>query len=556
MNKNELFFIPLGGVGEIGMNLAVYGYGTPENKEYLIVDMGVSFADEEYPGADLVMPDISFLEEEAINIVGMVITHGHEDHYGAVAELWSKLQVPIYCTAFTSHLLRSKFAIDYDFEALPLHVFTPGDNFSLGNFAVDTIRVNHSIPEAVALSLKTPIGTIVHTGDWKIDDKPALNDFTDIEKFKQIGDEGVLALICDSTNAMVESTDDTEFDVQETLSQIIAKSNSRVAITSFSSNIGRIKSIIAAAKANDRKILLLGRSIKRSVGIAIELGYIEDENIFITEPEFASVPRNKIVVILTGSQGEPRAALAKIASKEMKTIEFVKGDIIVYSSRMIPGNEKKVLQVQNALVKQGIKIITNFDAKVHVSGHAKRGELREMYSWVKPQILVPVHGQPMHLEAQAELGYECNIKQIAKLSDGEVLRLAPDKAEVVDRVLVGKIFKDGKLVGEEVELGIATRRRLSQVGHITISILFTKHLSLIGAPRLVLCGVPSYDKDGYYISDLINEAIEDYLYELPIKSKKDKETVQKGSIRAVQRLFDDIWGKRPIISVITHYLKY
>lgn len=556
MNKDELFFIPLGGVSEIGMNLAVYGYGTPENKQYIIVDMGVSFADEEFPGANLIMPDISFLEEEAINIKAMIITHGHEDHYGAVAELWEKLKVPIYCTAFTSRLLRSKFSDSFDFESLPVHEFKPGDKFSLGSFKIDTIQVNHSIPEAVALAIKTPLGTVVHTGDWKIDPTPALNDITDIEKFKKVGASGVLALICDSTNAMVESTNETEFEVQETLSEIIARSNTRIAITSFSSNIGRIKSIIEAAKLNNRKILLMGRSIKRSVSIAVELGYIEDEDIFISEQEFATTPRDKIVIILTGSQGEPRAALAKIANKEIKTIEFAKGDIVVYSSRMIPGNEKKVLSVQNALVNQGIKLITNFDAKVHVSGHAKRNELRQMYNWVKPQILVPVHGQPMHLAAQAELGHEAKIPQIASLKDGDVLKLAPGTASIVDTVPVGKLFKDGKLLGDEMELGINIRKRLSYAGNITVSLLFTKQLSLIGAPRLAIYGVPAYDSEGYYISDLTSEAIEDYLEELPIKLKKDRDIVQKGCVRAIQRLFDDIWGKRPMISVIIHYLKY
>lgn len=556
MNKDELFFIPLGGVGEIGMNLAVYGYGSPENKEYLVVDMGVSFADEEYPGANLIMPDISFLEEEFINVVGIVITHGHEDHYGAVAELWPKLQAPIYCTNFTSHLLRSKFAVDYDFESLPINIFKPGDNFTLGRFNIRTIQVNHSIPEAVALAIQTPLGMVIHSGDWKIDEHPALNDLTDIETFKKLGDEGVLALVCDSTNAMVESNVETEQDVQHSLSQILEQSTTRVAITSFSSNIGRIRSIISAAKENDRKILLMGRSIKRSINIAIELGYIEDADIFVTEQEFASIERDKIVVILTGSQGEPRAALAKIASKEIKSLEFTKGDIVVYSSRMIPGNEKKVLKVQNALIKQGIKIITSFDAKVHVSGHAKRDELRKMYDWVRPQILVPVHGQAMHLEAQAALAIEAGIKKIVKLNDGEVLRLAPNKAEITDSVLSGKLFKDGKLLGEESELGITSRRKLSYAGNIVVSLLFTKNLALIGAPRVVLCGIPSYDKEGYYLSDLIAEAIEDYLDVLTVNAKKDRETVQKGVNRAIQKLLDDIWGKRPIISVITHYLKY
>ncbi|WJW79940.1 ribonuclease J [Bartonella sp. TP] len=553
-NSKELCFTPLGGVGEIGMNLGVYTYGTEEDKEYLIVDMGVSFAGEEAPGADLVLPDISFLEGEAVNIVGLVITHGHEDHYGAVAELWPLLKVPIYCTAFTAALLQSKFTDAEKFKELPLHIFKPGDKFKIGEFTVDTIQMNHSIPEATALAIKTSAGTVVHTGDWKIDDSPALGDKTDLEKLKKLGDEGVLALVCDSTNAAQSGGFNTEATVKTNLEKIIAKAKGRVAITTFSSNVGRIISMIKAARANDRKILLLGRSIKRVVNIAIDLGYIGSDETFLSEQEYNEVPRDKLVIILTGSQGEMRAALSKLADGAMKQIELSRGDCVVYSSRMIPGNEKLILRVQNALIDQGVELITVADQQVHVSGHASQDELKKIYELVRPKILVPVHGEAIHLEAHAKFATKEGIGQIARIRNGDMLLLSGKKAKIIDEVPVGRLYRDGKLLGYDTELGINVRKKLAQVGHIAVFIVLTNRLNLAFSPKLIINGLPAFDQEGESMYDLIHAALEDLIDDLPAKKLKNKVALESACNSAVVRTVEKAWGKRPLVTSVIHYI--
>ncbi|MDN5248903.1 MAG: ribonuclease J [Alphaproteobacteria bacterium] len=553
-NSKELCFTPLGGVGEIGMNLGVYTYGTEEDKEYLIVDMGVSFAGEEAPGADLVLPDISFLEGEAVNIVGLVITHGHEDHYGAVAELWPLLKVPIYCTAFTAALLQSKFTDAEKFKELPLHIFKPGDKFKIGEFTVDTIQMNHSIPEATALAIKTSAGTVVHTGDWKIDDSPALGDKTDLEKLKKLGDEGVLALVCDSTNAAQSGGFNTEATVKTNLEKIIAKAKGRVAITTFSSNVGRIISMIKAARANDRKILLLGRSIKRVVNIAIDLGYIGSDETFLSEQEYNEVPRDKLVIILTGSQGEMRAALSKLADGAMKQIELSRGDCVVYSSRMIPGNEKLILRVQNALIDQGVELITVADQQIHVSGHASQDELKKIYELVRPKILVPVHGEAIHLEAHAKFATKEGIGQIARIRNGDMLLLSGKKAKIIDEVPVGRLYRDGKLLGYDTELGINVRKKLAQVGHIAVFIVLTNRLNLAFSPKLIINGLPAFDQEGESMYDLIHAALEDLIDDLPAKKLKNKVALESACNSAVVRTVEKAWGKRPLVTSVIHYI--
>ena len=314
--NNELVFLPLGGVGEIGMNLGVYGYGPEDNRQWLMVDLGVSFAGPELPGVDLVMPDIRFLENERPNILGLVVTHAHEDHFGAILDLWPKLKIPVYCTAFTAGLLETKRELDYSSYDVPVTLFKAGDQFELGPFAIEAIAVAHSIPEPVSLAIKTSLGTVIHTGDWKIDNEPSLGAPTDEKRFRELGDEGVLALVCDSTNSMRDGISPTEHDVLESLTDIISNEKGRVAITTFSSNVGRIISIARAAKEAGRQVLLVGRSIKRSVTVAEELGYLEGIDPFLNEEDYPYIPRDKIVMVLTGSQGEQRAALAKLSRDE------------------------------------------------------------------------------------------------------------------------------------------------------------------------------------------------------------------------------------------------
>lgn len=553
LNSKNLCFTPLGGVGEIGMNLGVYSYGTEEEQEFLIVDMGVSFAGEEAPGADLILPDISFLESELLNLSGLVITHGHEDHFGAVAALWPRLKVPIYCTNFTAALLESKFDDIEEFNKLPIHIFAPGDTLNIGSFKVETIRMNHSIPEATALAIKTAAGTVIHTGDWRIDETPVLDDKTDLKKLKELGDGGILALVCDSTNAAQPGGFNTEATVKTNLEQLIAQAKGRVAVTTFSSNIGRINSIIKAARANDRKVLLLGRSIKRSVNIAVDLGYIESDEGFINESEYGSIQRNKIVIILTGSQGEIRAALSKLASQSMKMIELDKGDCVVYSSRMIPGNEKFILKIQNTLIDQGVKLITVADQQVHVSGHASQDELKKIYELVRPKIIVPVHGEAIHLEAHAQFAEKNGISQVARIRNGDMLLLSGPRAHIIDEVPVGRLYRDGKLIGYETELGINIRKRMAQVGHVAVFIVLTKRYSLAFSPKLVISGLPTMDQDGDSIYHLISEELEDLISDLPMKKLKAKSLLEGICSSTVARVVDKIWGKKPLVTSVVHY---
>ena len=553
--KNELVFLPLGGVGEIGMNLGVYGYGPEDNRQWLIVDLGVSFGGPELPGVDLVMPDITFLENERPNILGLVVTHGHEDHFGAILDLWPKLKIPVYCTAFTAGLLDIKRELDYSSYDLPVTIFKAGDRFELGPFSLEAIAVAHSIPEAVSLAVKTPLGMVIHTGDWKIDLAPSLGAPTDEKRFRELGDEGVLALVCDSTNAMREGVSPTERDVLNSLTEIISNEKGRVAVTTFSSNVGRILSIARAAKEAGRQVLLVGRSIKRSVSVAEELGYLDGIDAFLSEEDYLYIPRDKIVMVLTGSQGEQRAALAKLSRDEMRSLALTAGDTVIYSSRSIPGNERAIIDTQNRLTDMGVKIITDHDALVHVSGHPRRSDLKKMYEWVKPEILVPVHGEALHLAAQTALGRQAGIGKVAEIRNGDMLKLAPEPVEVIDEVPVGLIYKDGNLIGNEDELGISERRKLSYVGHVSASFLLDKHHNLSEVPEIVSFGLPETDDEGNLIDEIIRDTIETTIDSIPRAKRKDDELLREAVRRAIRATVNEIWGKKPVCTVFMHRLK-
>ena len=553
--KNDLVFLPLGGVGEIGMNLGVYGYGPDDNRQWLIVDLGVSFGGPELPGVDLVMPDVTFLENERPNILGLVVTHGHEDHFGAILDLWPKLKIPVYCTAFTAGLLDTKRELDYSSYDVPVTIFKAGDQFELGPFSLEAIAVAHSIPEAVSLAIKTPLGTVIHTGDWKIDIEPSLGLPTDEKRFRELGDDGVLALVCDSTNAMREGVSPTEHDVSNSLAEIISNEKGRVAITTFSSNVGRILSIARAAKEAGRQVLLVGRSIKRSVSVAEELGYLDGIDAFLSEEDYPYIPRDKIVMVLTGSQGEQRAALAKLSRDEMRSLALAAGDTVIYSSRSIPGNERAIIDTQNRLTDMGVKIITDHDALVHVSGHPRRSDLKKMYEWVKPDILVPVHGEALHLAAQTALGRQVGIKRVAEIRNGDMLKLAPEPVEVIDEVPVGLIYKDGNLIGNEDELGISERRKLSYVGQVSASFLLDKHYNLADVPEVVSFGLPETDDEGNLIDEIITDTIETTIDSIPRAKRKDDDLLREAVRRAIRAEVNEIWGKKPVCAVFMHRLK-
>lgn len=547
--NEELVFLPLGGVGEIGMNLGLYGYGRPGSRQWIMVDCGVTFPGPDLPGVDLVLPDIAFLAEERRNLKAIIITHAHEDHYGALNDLWPGLNVPVYASLFTAGMLEAKRAFEKSRSEIPITIFKQGDRINVGPFSVEAVGVNHSIPEPMALIIRTQLGTVVHTGDWKIDLEPSLGPLTDEKRLRQIGEEGVLALICDSTNALREGVSPSERQVSESLSKIIADAEGRVGITTFSSNVGRIRSVAQAAEAAGREVLLLGSSMKRVVDVARDVGLMEGLRPFLAEDEFGYIPRDKVVVILTGSQGEPRAALAKIARDEMRNVAFSAGDTIVFSSRTIPGNEKAINDIKNGLIEQGIHIITDSEALVHVSGHPRRNELQQMYQWVKPQIVVPVHGEAAHLTAHAELALQSGIPSVPRLRNGEMLRLAPGPAEVVDQAPHGRIYKDGTLIGDFEEMGIGERRKLSFAGHVSVSVVLDNRYDFLGDPDVVPIGLPEYDDEGESMEDTLYDAVLGAVESIPRAKRKDLAMLQEAVRRAVRSTANQVWGKKPVVTV-------
>ncbi len=548
-NNDELVFLPLGGVGEIGMNLALYGYGPPSNRQWIMVDCGVTFAGPDLPGVDLVLPDISFIKKQKKNLKGIIITHAHEDHYGALNDLWPGLNVPVYASRFTAGMLEAKRDYEGSRAEIPITPFKQGDRINVGPFEIEAIGVNHSIPEPMSLVIRTPLGNVVHTGDWKIDHNPSLGPLTDEARFRAVGDEGVLALLCDSTNALRDGVSPSEEEVSKGLQKIIEAAEGRVAITTFSSNVGRIRSIAQAAEAAGREVLLLGSSLKRVTNVAQDIGIMEGIRPFIAEDEYGFIPRDKIVVILTGSQGEPRAALAKLSRDEMRNVALTSGDTVVFSSRAIPGNEKAILEIKNGLIEQGVHIITDSEALVHVSGHPRRNELLKMYEWVRPQMLVPVHGEAAHLVAQKDLALQAGIPTVPRVRNGDMLRIAPGPAEVIDQAPFGRVYKDGRLVGDIEEMGIADRKKLSYVGHVAVSVLLDSRFDFLGDPDVVPFGLPEYDHEGELMEDTLYDAVLGAVESIPRSRRKDLETVREAIRRAVRSTANEVWGKKPIVTV-------
>jgi ribonuclease J len=546
---DELVFLPLGGVGEIGMNLALYGLGPRDNRTWLAVDFGVAFAHSDLPGVDLVFPDISYLEEERANLAGIVITHAHEDHFGALIDLWPRLKVPVYATAFTAGLLSAKLASEPGAEAVPITLVKAGDRVKVGPFEVEYINVTHSIPESHALAIRTPLGTVLHSGDWKLDERPALGDPTDVARLKATGEEGVLALISDSTNAMREGRSPSESEVAREIADIVKQAKGRVAFTTFASNLGRVRSIALAARAAGRDVVASGRALRRAIDVATELRMFDDLPPFLDEDAYQHLPRDKVVAILTGSQGEPRASLAKVAAGEHPRIEFTPGDILVYSAREIPGNELDVDKILNALTQMGVRIITGDERLVHTSGHPRRDEMRDLYSWIRPRVAIPVHGQPMHLAAHADLARECGVETVVPALNGKLIRLAPGPAEQVDEIEAGRIYKDGKLIGGIDEIGVPERRKLSFAGHVAVSIVVDRKGDQMADPDVALTGLPAKDAQGRPMEETVMNAIVGTVESLPRPQRRDPDVLAEAVRRAVRSAVNDAWGKKPVCAV-------
>jgi len=546
---SELVFAPLGGVGEIGMNLAIYGLGDARRRTWLAIDMGVSFASEDsLPGVDLVLPDIRYLVEERRNLAGIVLTHAHEDHFGALLDLWPKLKVPVYATPFTAALLAAKRAGEHGAPEIPVHEIALGSRFNVGPFDIELVSVSHSIPESNALILRTPFGNVLHTGDWKLDPTPIIGPPTDEAKLRALGAEGCLVLIGDSTNAVRDGRSPSESDVAKTLSELIAGAPRRVAVTTFASNVARIRAVADAARACDREVVLVGRAMERVVQVARETGHLDGVQPFRGMDIYGHLPPDKVVALCTGSQGEPRAALARIAADEHPEVALSKGDRVIFSSRPIPGNEKAIGRVVNGLIDQGVEVITDRNHLVHVSGHPRRAELEEMIGWVKPQTVIPVHGEALHLSEHASLARSLGANTLT-CRNGDLVRLAPGRIEIVDEVPSGRLYKDGALLIPAQARTVADRRRLSFAGIITVAVAMNDKGQLLADPEVELIGIPDSTAGGESMADVVYNAAVETLETLPKPRRRDPDSVAESVRRGVRAAVAQHWRKKPNVSV-------
>ncbi len=549
-------FAPLGGVGEIGMNLGLYGFGPAHRRKWLAVDLGISFASPDVPGIDIIMPDVAFLEHEREqgNLVGLVLTHGHEDHVGALVDLWPRLGCTVYTTPFTHGLAEARRLGEPGAPKIPFHIVPSGGRVQIGPFEVEFVPVAHSIPDSHSLAIRTSLGLVVHTGDWKIDPTPVVGNVTDPARFTALGDEGVRAIICDSTNAIREGISPSETDVQHVLAELIAKAPARVAVTTFASNVARIRSIAEAAIRTGREVVLVGRAMERVIGVAREQRLLDGLPPFRPVDAYGFLPRDKVVAILTGSQGEPRAALARIADDDHPEIALSPGDQVIFSSRTIPGNERAVNRIINALVLQGVKVITDRDALVHVSGHPRRGELEQMYKWLRPQVSIPVHGEPLHLAEHAELARAMGVREVVRLVDGDVVRLISAdpslRAEVIEDVPVGRLYKDGQVLVNAADAAVAERRRMSFAGLVSVAVAMTAKGEVVGDPMIDLSGLPQRGIGGKPIDEVIEDAVLDCLDGLPKPRRRDPDAVAESLTRAVRASVNQAWGKKPLCHVL------
>jgi len=550
---DELVFVALGGVGEIGMNLALYGYGRGRNRSWLAVDMGVAFGHEDLPGVDAVLPDVRFLVERKAQLTGIVISHAHEDHYGALFDFWPKLEAPVYMTPFAAGLLEAKRAGELNAPKIPINVVRQRERVQIGLFEVEYVPVSHSIPESNALAIRTPAGLVLHTGDWKLDPAPGLGLATDEDRLALLGAEGVLALVADSTNAIREGISPSEGEVAVVLERLIAEAPQRVAVTTFASNVARLKAVAAAAHRAGRDVVIIGRAIRRALDVARELGYLEGLPEFLDQDAYGYLPRNKVLALMTGSQGEANAALSRIASGDHRDVALSPGDRVIFSSRTIPGNERAVNSIINALVDFGAEVVTDRDALVHTSGHPRREELRQLYVWTKPRVVVPVHGEALHLHEQAKVARATGIEQVIEIRNGQMVRLAPGRAERLDKVLHGRLYRDGRLLVAHEESGVGERRRLAFAGIVSVAIVLSDSGDVLEDPTVTLVGLPAADAAGVRLHSIVEEAVDEALDSLPKPRRRDAGVVSEAVRRAVRGAVDAAWGKKPPTIVhITH----
>jgi ribonuclease J len=550
----ELVFAPLGGVGEIGMNLSIYGLGNRQQRAWLAIDLGVSFGDEEHlPGIDLIMPDVSFLEKERKNLMGLVLTHAHEDHFGAIIDLWPKLKCPIYATQFSAALFEAKCAAERNAPKIPVTVVPSGGRVDIGPFNVEFIPVAHSIPESHALAIHTDVGTVLHTGDWKIDPTPIIGRPTDEKRLRELGDAGLLALIGDSTNAVRDGRSPSEAEVAKSITELVKAAKGRVAVTTFASNVARLKAVAIAAKAADREVVVVGRAMERVVQVARETGYLDGVQSFRSAEVYGHLPQDKVLALCTGSQGEPRAALARIANDDHPEITLNRGDSVIFSSRTIPGNEKAVGAIINGLVMQGVEVITDRDQLVHVSGHPRRDELRDMIAWTRPQLLIPVHGEALHLNEHAKLARAAGVPRVLVCRNGDLVKLGPGDPGIIGQVPAGRLYKDGTILEDSKSRAVVERRRMAFSGCAFVAIVMTEQGELADDPAVELVGIPEKNRAGEPFDDIVFDAVVSTVEGLPKARRRDADALAESVRRAVRSVINEHWGKKPpcLVHVLT-----
>ena len=536
---NELIFCALGGSGEIGMNVNLYGC----QGRWLMVDCGVTFADPYYPGIDVILPDLGFIEEQLDGLTGIVLTHGHEDHIGALPYLALDLGVPLYASPFTAGLIRGKLEEEGIADKVELHMIEPGGRFDLGPFGVTFVPVSHSIPEGNALLIETPYGRVLHTGDWKLDDAPVLGDPANAETLSAIGNKGVLALVCDSTNVFNAEASGSEESVKAGLHEVVAAARGRVLVTTFASNAARLKTLGEVARAANRKLCLAGRSLDRILRVAQATGYLKDFPKLVDFDAAMALPRHEVMIVATGGQGEPRAALSRIADGT-HPIQLEEGDRVVFSSKQIPGNELAIGRIMNQLAAKGVETVTERQAHIHVSGHPGRPELAQMYQWIRPELLVPVHGEMRHLKEHARYGLAQGIPQALVQTDGDIVRLAPGTPEKVGHAPVGRLVLDGDVILPADGSTINERRKLGMNGQISVAVAL-KDGALFGEPQLRLQGVPIEEDRAPFIDEAIDAV------EAAVRDDRRGGEALREAIRLAVRHVATRWtGKKPIVDVL------
>jgi len=548
--SNELVFLPLGGSNEIGMNLNAYGFGPADRRQWIIVDVGVTFGDQTTPGVEIIVPDASFLEGE--DILGIVLTHAHEDHIGALGWLWPQLKAPLYATPFTAYLIREKLRDADLLDEVTLHEVPLGGTVNLGPFRVELVTITHSIPEPNGLAIHTPLGTVLHTGDWKIDEDPVIGQRTDVDMIRRLGDEGVLAMVCDSTNVFVDGVAGSEAEVREKLAELVKSLKGKVAVACFASNVARVDSVIHAAEAAGRRVSLVGRSMHRITAAAKSVGLLRDVQEFIPDSEAKHFPDNQILYVCTGSQGEPRAALARIATGDHPHVNLSSGDHVIFSSRVIPGNEIAIRNLQNNLSERGVRLYTERDHPgIHVSGHPCRDELRQMYQWARPQIAIPTHGERRHLVEHTLLAKEMQVPNAIAPRNGDMVRLAPGHPSIIDEVPNGRLFVDGGMLVPEAGEALRERRHAAHNGVLVVTFAIDgkgRQASDIEVRGLGLPGDEGYPLDEA-LDDLADRAKE-ALKKMKPEDRNDEDLVEGAVSRALKKASQQIWSRRPIVETV------